>query len=186
MLMNQLEFLSMNNPVRRYIQEWVEIPKLRRYSKLSSGGVVLEIGCGSGYGTRLIKKYFNPKEIYALDLDKRMIALAKRDNKDKSIHFEVGDAARLPYKDNFFDAVFDFGIIHHIPNWEDCLDELKRVVKPGGELVLEDLSIETFTRGVGNIYRKVLDHPYNKMFTRREFHAYLEKIGLQIVKKRDK
>lgn len=178
--MNQIEFLSMNNPIRRYIQDHIEVQKLRQFSQLPRGKIILEIGCGSGNGTRLIKKYFHTREIYAIDLDSRMIALAKRHNKDTSIHFQIADAAKLAYKDNFFDAVFDFGIIHHIPNWKNCLNELKRVVKPGGELILEDLSIETFSTPFGRVMRKVLDHPYKEMYTRKEFINYLESIGFTV------
>jgi ubiquinone/menaquinone biosynthesis C-methylase UbiE len=54
------------------------------------------------------------------------------------------DASKLDFPDNHFDAVFDFGIIHHIPNWKDCIQELKRVLKPNGEVILEELSIDTF------------------------------------------
>ena len=180
MLMNQIEFISMNNPIRRYIQEYIEVQKLRQFSQLPKGKTVLEIGCGSGNGTKLIKKYFQTNEIHAIDLDSRMIALAKRHNKDTSIHFQIADAANLAYKDNFFDAAFDFGIIHHIPNWKNCLNELERVVKPGGELILEDLSIESFSTPFGKLMRKLLDHPYKEMFTRNEFLNYLKSIGFNI------
>jgi ubiquinone/menaquinone biosynthesis C-methylase UbiE len=54
------------------------------------------------------------------------------------------DASKLDFPDGHFDAVFDFGIIHHIPNWKDCIQELKRVLKPNGEVILEELSIDTF------------------------------------------
>lgn len=182
--MNKFEFLSMNNPLRRYIQKHIEIPKLKLYSESLKGKTVLEIGCGSGYGTSLIKQNFLVKEIYGIDLDERMIAIAKQENRDQTIHFEVGDAAQLPYPDDFFDGVFDFGIIHHIPNWKNCLDELKRVLKPGGQLILEDLSTETFATPFGKFLKLVLDHPYQNMFTRNEFITYLESIGLTVMHKK--
>lgn len=183
MLMNKVEFISMNNPVRAFIQDKVEMQRVRQLVQLDRDKVVLEIGCGNGYGTKRIKKYFKLKKIVAIDLDPKMIKIAKKNNADPSILFTVGDAANLSSTpNNSFDAVFDFGIIHHIPNWQDCLNELKRVVKPEGQLILEDLSIETFTEGVGNIYRRVLDHPYKEMFTRTEFIEYLKKLGFRIVK----
>lgn len=184
MLMNKVEFTLMDNPVRAFVQDRIEMQRIRQLVQLEKDTVVLEIGCGNGHGTKLIKRYFNPKKIVAVDLDSKMIAIAKRNNTDPSITFTVGDAANLStIPDKSFDAVFDFGIVHHIPNWQDCLDELKRVLKPDGELILEDLSIETFTNGVGNIYRKVLDHPYKDMFTRKEFFDYLEKLGFTVLQK---
>lgn len=184
MLMNKFEFLSMNNPVRAFIQDRIEMQRIRQLVQLEKDLVILEIGCGNGNGTKLIKKYFEPKKIVAIDLDPKMIKIAKKNNTNPSILFSVGDAANLTsIPDKSFDAIFDFGIIHHIPNWKNCLQELKRVLKPGGQLILEDLSIETFTKGVGNAYRAILDHPYNEMFNRRDFVAYVEKLEFRIVKK---
>ncbi len=182
--MNKFEFLSMNNPVRAFVQDRIEMQRIRQLIQLDKDLVILEIGCGNGNGTKLIKKYFEPKKIVAIDLDPKMIKIAKKNNIDPSILFSVGDAANLAsIPDKSFDAIFDFGIIHHIPNWKDCLQELKRVLKPSGQLILEDLSIETFTKGVGNIYRAILDHPYNEMLNRKDFVAYVEKLEFRIVKK---
>ncbi len=182
MIVNKLEFLLMNNPIRTYIQDRLEAKRLRKLSSLPSGKVVLEIGCGNGTGAKLIKKYFSPKEIYAVDLDERMIKLAKENNTDSSIYFEVGDASSLKYKSNQFDAIFDFGIIHHIPNWKDCLKELKRVLKPGGKLILEDLSIETFNGFFGWFMKKTLKHPYDTMYKRNDFIDYLKTLDFNIVR----
>ena len=180
MILNKFEFVSMNNPLRAFVQEYVEIKELRRLSSLSVGLKVLEIGCGNGQGAQLIKKYFNPSEIQAIDLDPKMIDIAKRKNKDKKITFSVGDATKLPYKDNSFDAIFDFGIIHHIPNWKNCLSELKRVLKPSGQLLIEDLSVETFETTFGKLLKKVLAHPYSSMYKRSEFIQHLKSLGFTV------
>jgi ubiquinone/menaquinone biosynthesis C-methylase UbiE len=182
--MNKLEFWMVNNPIRTFIQDKIEIRRLRKLSSLPKGKIVLEIGCGNGTGARLIKKYFSPKEIFAVDLDRKMIELATRNNVDPSIHFEVGDASKLKHKSNQFDAVVDFGVIHHIPNWKDCLKELKRVLKPGGELILEDLSIETFSGLGGWFIKKTLKHPYEKMYKKEEFIDYLKTLGFDVIKER--
>ncbi|NTV23731.1 MAG: class I SAM-dependent methyltransferase [Nanoarchaeota archaeon] len=182
MRLNNLEFVAMNNPLRAVIQDRIEAKRFRQLSTLAPGKKVLEIGCGNGVGARLIKKYFLPASINAIDLDKRMVDIAVRKNKDPSIFFSVGDAAKLTFRKPQFDAVFDFGIIHHIPEWRDCLDELRRVLKPGGELILEELSIESFETCIGKAYRKLLDHPYDRMFTRKEFVSYLSKSGFRVEK----
>lgn len=180
MILNKFEFVSMNNPLRAFVQEYIEIKQLRRLSQLPSGIKVLEIGCGNGWGTKLIKKYFNPSEIYAIDLDPKMINIAKKSNKDNKIYFSVADATKLPFKDNSFDAIFDFGIIHHIPDWKKCLIDLRRVLKSGGQLLIEDLSIETFETPFGKLMRKVLAHPYGAMYKRSEFIQFLKSIGFTV------
>lgn len=184
MLLNTLEFMAMNNPIRAIVQDMIEAKTLRTYSTLAEDKVALEIGCGNGTGTKLIQKYFHPREIYAIDLDPKMINIAKKNNKNKNIYFEVGDASKLQFENNRFDAIFDFGIIHHIPNWKDCLQELRRVLKPHGQLILEDLSIETFENSLGKILKKVLDHPYNAMYKQEEFISFLEHLNFTIKAKK--
>jgi ubiquinone/menaquinone biosynthesis C-methylase UbiE len=180
MILNTIEFYAMNNPVRRIIQEKYEIRILRKMSLIKNIGTALEIGCGSGNGSRLIRKYFSARKIIAVDLDEKMIRLAKKRH-DGLATFLVMDASKLEFPDKTFDAIFDFGIIHHIPNWQECLNELKRVLKPGGELILEDLSIESFSKGIGRLWRVLSDHPYGAMFTAKELTDYLKKIGFKIL-----
>jgi len=181
MILNKLEFFLMNNPLRRCIQDKREAQELRKLSSLPPGKIILEIGCGNGYGTVLIQKYFSPTTIQAIDLDPRMIQRAQKRIQTQSVHFQVASAAKLPFNNNSFDAVFDFGIIHHIPNWKNALGELHRVLKPKGELLLEDLSIESFSGFPGSFYRKILSHPYDQMYTHTQFIEKIKKLGFEIV-----
>ncbi len=181
MKLNQTEFLLMNNPVRNFVQEHLEIKRIKKYAHLPPERKVLDIGCGTGNSSRLIKKHFKTKKIYAVDIDKRMISIAKKKNEDPSISFEVENATHLKFKNDSFEAIFDLGVIHHIPQWKKCLRELKRVLKPGGQLIIEDLSLETFSTPIGKIMRKILDHPYHAMYKESEFVEYLKKIDFKIL-----
>lgn len=181
MLLNTVEFLSMNNPLRAFIQNVYELPKLRQMTTLKNNIAVLEVGCGNGTGTKLISKYFNPNHIDAIDLDPRMIEIARERNSNNKIHFQVANATKLPFANNSFDAVFDFGIIHHIPNWKVAIREISRVLKPSGQAIIEDLSKETFGTTLGKFLRSILRHPYEQMYTKHEFLDSLKKEGLKII-----
>jgi ubiquinone/menaquinone biosynthesis C-methylase UbiE len=180
MKLNKLEFLAMNNPIRAFIQDKYELKILRAMTSAQNAQMVLEVGCGNGNGSRLIQKYFSPKNIIGIDLDERMIKIASKRNPDPSISYRVMDASKLDFPDGYFDAVFDFGIIHHIPNWKDALREIKRVLKPNGELIIEDLSIASFTKGIGELWRILSDHPYPSMYTPEQFTGFLAEIGFTI------
>jgi len=180
MILNKLEFFLMNNPLRAFIQEGYELPILRKMVSIQNPESVLEIGCGNGTGTRLINKYFHPEKITAIDLDEKMIHIAQKTNRSGNISFMKMDASKLNFPDNTFDAIFNFGIIHHIPNWKACLQELKRVLKKDGEIILEDLSIETFSGFPGILYRSLLAHPYKHMYSVDDFTGTIERIGFSI------
>ena len=182
--MNKAEFFLMNNPLRAFIQEKYELPILLQMSADNRYSRVLEIGCGNGNGTRLIKKYYNPQKIIATDLDEKMIEVAQKNNNDNLVDFIVMDASNLEFSDKYFDAVFDFGIIHHIPNWRDCIRELNRVLKDDGELILEELSIESFSGFPGALWKSILVHPYDDMFTFNELVEYIEENGFTILSKK--
>ena len=171
----------MNNPIRAAIQEHYELPMLKNMITVNGIDKALEIGCGNGHGTKLIKKYFAPRNIVGIDLDERMIRIAKKRNTDQSISFLVMDAAKLNFPDKYFDAVFDFGMIHHIQNWKDCLKELKRVLNDNGKIILEDLSSDTFKTYLGRIMKLLSDHPYADMYSTEDFLSYMKSIGFEII-----
>ncbi len=168
MKLNRLEFLMMNNPLREFIQEF-EAKELMEISGLKPGKILLEIGCGSGNGTKLIMKYFKPRKVYAIDLDERMIEKSIKRNAHTSVEYSVGDCTGLRFTNSKFDAVIIFGALHHIPAWKKAISEISRVLKPGGRLIIEDYSRETFKTGIGKLFKRVLKHPYKEMYTVEEF-----------------
>lgn len=185
MLMDKLSIWSINTPIRKRFLNNITQRYYAEFFKGLKGKIVLEIGCGSGLGAELILNYFSPQKIVATDLDPRLITLAKKNVQKQEITFEKADATKLDYKDKSFDAVFDYGAIHHIPSpeWKECLNEIYRVLKPGGKVFLCDLSIESFNTISGRVIKLFSVHPYSKMYRKREFIDYLNQIGLKIIKK---
>lgn len=167
--------------IRKRMLENVIFNYYKDYSNKLNGKIILEIGCSNGHGASLIKKYFSPKKIIATDLDERLLNLAKRNIKDASIKFDIADATKLQFNGDTFDAIFDFGVIHHIPDWENCLKELHRVLKPKGHIFIYDISIESFDNLWGRIIKKLTLHPYDSMYRREEFNKYLKKLGFKIL-----
>jgi ubiquinone/menaquinone biosynthesis C-methylase UbiE len=140
MLLNRLEFVLMNNPVRAAFQRYVEAPRFLRMGGSVQGAKALEIGCGRGVGVELILDVFGASSVDAFDLDPRMVALARRRlcRRESRVRLWVGDAAAITAPAGAYDVVFDFGIIHHVPNWRTVLAEIYRVLRPGGVLYAEE------------------------------------------------
>jgi ubiquinone/menaquinone biosynthesis C-methylase UbiE len=106
-----------------------------------------------------------------MDLDVLMIRRALRylgPSESRKIHFCVADARDLPYPDGVFDAVFGFGVLHHIPDWQGALAEVSRVLKPRGIYFLEELYPSLYQNF---ITRHILLHPTENRFGSRELKA---------------
>jgi len=180
MLLNSIEYWAMNNPLRGFVQRHYEAPRLKRLSTGMADNV-LEIGCGQGAGARIIYDLFSPQRYVGIDLDPRMIRRARRKARALlNATFVEGDVSSLEFPDASFDLVIDFGIVHHIPNWKDALAEVHRILKVHGEFLFEDLSLETWERGIGIPFKRIADHPYDQMFRKQEFADELDALGFSV------
>jgi ubiquinone/menaquinone biosynthesis C-methylase UbiE len=181
MKLNWAERFVVNNPLR-VIQQRLEIRWLKEKIHLRPRAVVLEVGCGRGAGAGLILKEFHPAVLQAMDLDIEMI----REGKDylspkqkKRISFYVGDVLRLPYKDQALDAVFGFGILHHIPDWQGALWEITRVLKTGGTYFLEEIYPPLYQNF---ITKHILLHPRENRFLSQDLKQALIAANLHLEK----
>ena len=180
MLMNSIEYWAMNNPLRGFVQRHYEAPRLKR---LSTGVPenVLEIGCGQGTGAKIIYDWFSPRRYVGIDLDPRMIRRArKKAGALPNATFLQGDVTDLEVASSTFDLVVDFGVLHHVPDWRKALAEVHRALKVHGEFLFEDLSVESWERGIGIPFKRIADHPYDEMFRKQEFVDELERLGFAV------
>jgi len=180
MKMNQFEYFLMTFDPGRHMYLRGIVRQLRDISQLAPHKKILEIGCGNGVGTKYIQEFFQPQEFIATEYDERLVEVARIKNKAAKFSIEVGNATKLRFANNEFDAVVGLSVIHHIPNWRDCIDELQRIIKPGGLLIIKELSIETFESPFGSFARHFVEHPYDDMFKKNEFLEYIEKKGFKI------
>lgn len=97
------------------------------------GKRVLEIGVGAG--TDFIQWVRAGAKAYGIDLAPEAIEHVKKRLEIyglQAMEVKLGDAENIDYQDNFFDLVYSFGVIHHTPNTQKALEEIIRVLKPGG------------------------------------------------------
>ncbi len=178
MLLNRIEKLMMNNPVRAALQRRYEAPKLVAMGGTMQGGRALELGCGRGVGAEIILERFGAEHVDAFDLDPDMVARARERlaRFGDRVRLWVGDAEHIDAPDGAYDAVFDFGIIHHIPRWRGALAEIQRVLRPGGTFYAEEVLRDFIAHPV---WRRVLDHPLEDRFDAEEFARAIEAAGLR-------
>jgi ubiquinone/menaquinone biosynthesis C-methylase UbiE len=179
MKLNWAERWVVNNPSRVF-QQRMELRWLGRQMSLKPGAQVLEVGCGRGAGAGLILKEFQLAAIHAMDLDLEMIRKAEEylpPHQRKQVFMLTGDVAHLPYRSDLFDAVFGFGVLHHVPDWRRGLTEIVRVLKPGGVYFVEELYPTLYQNF---ITRHILLHPEHDRFASSDLKAALQGQRLEI------
>ena len=181
MIVNWPERLWVNSPVRRYVQQQ-EGRFFKNMGRLSPGGTCLEIGCGCGVGARIINESFAPAAIHAIDIDVAMLKAAQKRRKrtawlDIPLHLLTADAQELPFPDHSFDAVFNYGIIHHLENWQQGVSEIARVLKKDGTFFFEEIYPPLYANP---LFKIMLDHPRENRFHGPEFRAALAEEGLTL------
>jgi len=110
-----------------------DIENLVQY--VSSGEKILDLGCGSGRLLEILKD--RNISYFGIDGSENLIEIAKRNYPD--FKFQVTDVLSLPFPNNFFDKIFSIRVLMHVPSKEfqlQFLKEAKRVLKPGGLLIL--------------------------------------------------
>ncbi len=128
---------------RRRIQSPAQ---LIRRSGIKRGMHVLDLGCGSGAFTPFVARAVGEKgKVYALDIQADMLEqlekkLSKPENKDiKNIKVIEGNAYELPFDNGSLDLVYLVTVLQEIPDRNRALQEVNRVLKPGGVLAVTEL-----------------------------------------------
>jgi len=143
---------------------------------LGKVGRVLDIGTGTGLQLRAVHDLHPEAELFGLDLSPRAIRAARKALQDLKVDLRSGSIAAAPYEDGFFDLVTCNASMSY---WEDpaeCLNEIFRILKPGGEAVLfephRDIDIQDALERIRQIMA-------DKGPLRRWGAVQLNKFGLQ-------
>ena len=119
---------------------FVTRPKLLEILAPESGERMLEVGAGTGYYSLHVARRLEPGgALDVLDIQQEMLDQTVRRAHESGISNIVpvrGDARELPYPDNCFDAAYLNFVLGEIPDGDAALRELRRILKPGGRLVV--------------------------------------------------
>ncbi len=103
------------------------------------GKDVLEVGCGRGAGSHFILSALQARSVTGVDLAGRAIARCRAEYRQTGLTFRQADAERLPFANASFDVVVNIESSHAYPSMAKFLDQVGRVLRPGGFLLFADL-----------------------------------------------
>lgn len=163
------------------------------------GKSVLEIGCGSGIDSLEFARH--GAKVMAVDFTDNAVKLTDELAKEAGLAVKVAkvDAKKLNFAENSFDCVYSFGVLHHIPDVTQAINEIHRVLKPGGKVMAMLYNRDSLLYAYSIIYlhgireqllldgssteEELVSHysernegcPYTKAYTRQEAQELFER-----------
>ena len=157
MKMTKFEKSFVNSPRRsQRVAEYAE--KMLRMVGFAPGQSYLDFGCGIGAATAHLASKLGLK-VTGIDVDPEQIEAARaRSEQNTNIRFLTADGTKLPFDDNEFDFVATHMVTHHIPDWQDALQQMLRVLKPSGCLIYKDFALPRWMASLGKRISKSLGY----------------------------
>jgi ubiquinone/menaquinone biosynthesis C-methylase UbiE len=162
-----------HRPLGEQAIELMEIPADAR---------VLDVGCGSGWATRLMAQRATAGRVVGIDISDEMIKLAADTSSAfNNVEFRVASAENLPFADREFSHAFSMESLYYYNNMLEALQEIRRVLSPGGLFVcVVDLYVENRP---SHQWVEQLKVPVQLLGT-AEYRALFERAGFTNVKDR--
>jgi len=149
------------------------------------GSTVLDVATGTGQQAfAFAKRGYN---VIGVDLTESMLEIARRDNKDGYVKFEAADATHLRFEANSFDVSCVSFALHDMPPniREKVLQEMVRITKPDGIMVIVDYDLPHNKIGRALIYRLITlyEGEYYKQFIASDLDSLLRKTRVEVVER---
>lgn len=149
----------------------IVLEHMHRYiilSQITTGKDVLDIASGEGYGSHILSKV--AKSVVGVDICNEAILSSKQKYKNTNLTYMVGDCAAIPLKSGSVDVVVSFETLEHHNKHSEMLQEIKRVLRPGGVLVISTPDKKNYTDLTG------INNPHHvKELYADEFNSLIEK-----------
>ena len=173
------------HPVLAY-EQYVRSRAVLESLAATAGETVLDVGCGNARDMLPILQA--GAGIVGVDLSAGMIQQARLELAAAGypdVELEIGDATRLRFAAESFDKILCSEVIEHIPNTDDAISEMYRVLKPGGRLIVSTPNRRSwygFDRYViwSRMLGKAWNHPFDNWRTMPELSALLERHGFEV------
>jgi ubiquinone/menaquinone biosynthesis C-methylase UbiE len=142
---------------------------------------ILDVGCGTGTLLSMIRERQKTIQLSGIDLSEEMIRAA-RAKLQENADLRISDSEDIPFKNASFDLVTCTFSFHHYPNPRAVLLEFRRVLSPGGRLILADPSIFFPLRQLMNLFVPLSKDDTVRFYSKKEIQGLTESAGFEISK----
>jgi ubiquinone/menaquinone biosynthesis C-methylase UbiE len=154
---------------------------LKSWINLSGAEMVLDVACGTGEFERLVLSKHPQQSMVGVDLSEEMLAIAQRKlHAFPNVAFLNATATALPFADHRFDVVVSANAFHYFDDPTAALQEMRRVLKPTGRLVILDWCRDFLVCKICDILLKFIDPAHRQCYSQSEFHHMLTTSGFKI------
>ena len=125
---------------------------LHRYAlamEFASQGDILDVACGEGYGSAFLAKV--ARSVIGVDCDAPTVAHAAAKYRAKNLRFAEGRAEKLPLHTHSVDLVVSFETLEHLEDHDAMMKEIKRVLRPGGQLLISTPDCKPYRKTSGQL-----------------------------------
>jgi len=162
----------------RYMNQ--TLPVAQRAAAVVAGDNVLDLACGTGELLQRIMEDAPEAGLTGVDLAPNMVDRARHKLAERSeVQIQQADAHDLPFADESFDVVVCANTFHYFTHPEQVLREARRVLRPGGRLVLLDWCRDFWTCRVMDAVLRWVDPAYQTCYTLGEMRALVEATSLR-------
>jgi ubiquinone/menaquinone biosynthesis C-methylase UbiE len=192
---NPVEELA-NNQVRAqydqlaaiYDQRWQTytartLTFLQGWAQLDPQASVLDVACGTGALEVLLLGDAPTRFMTGVDFSSQMLAVAARKcDQYPNVHFQPACASALPFAKQSFDVVLSANAFHYFSQPVIALSEMRRVLKPGGSVVILDWCKDFLFCRLCDLILPFFDPAYRQCYTQAQLHGFFRQAGLSVTR----
>lgn len=144
--------------------------------EVGAGEQVLDVGCGTGALLEALSRDAPQAKLSGVDLSEEMLDMA-RARLPESVALRQGHAEALPFPEGVFDVVVSSNVFHFIRNPIAALEEMKRVLKPGGRVVITDWCDDYLSCRVCELFLRAFSRGHFRTYGTGACRELLEEVG---------
>lgn len=156
----------------------VRYGKALAWLNVKEGMVVREVGCKFAVLRDLLEKHVHKSNYAAVDIDEATLRKIPRYDSEQFISHNVNSG--IPFPDSSTDYLFCLEVLEHLENPTAFMAEVKRILKPGGKLILSVPNPYCWMESLGNIYKQSDTEGHISSFTYQNIDALLRFGGLTL------